>query len=52
MGELLCRRCDVFVGYGAVGVIRKPAGEDSEWLRNHCWVCGRSRKQIEEETVK
>lgn len=50
MADLLCRLCDVFVGYGAAGVARPPeehAG-DPVWLADHCWVCGRSRDEIAE----
>ena len=46
-----CRRCDLFIGYGAAGVARPPeerAG-DEEWLRSHCWICGRSRDEIAAE---
>jgi len=44
----LCRRCDVFVGYFALGVAVPPAehADDEEWLRSHCWVCRRSRAEI------
>jgi thymidylate synthase ThyX len=47
--ELLCKKCDVFVGFAADGVARRPEEhkDDKEWLTNHCWVCGRSREEIE-----
>lgn len=47
--ELLCNRCDVFVGYGGAGVVTPPAFAtgDVNWLQNHCWMCGRSREEIE-----
>lgn len=48
MEELLCKRCDVFVGYGAIGVVRVPEDHNNQWRLNHCWVCGRSRKEITE----
>lgn len=44
----LCKRCDVYVGYQALGVVSPPnehAG-DREWLGSHCWVCERSRDEI------
>jgi hypothetical protein len=44
--NLLCRHCDVFVGYGAIGVARKPLGRSEDWLRTHCWVCDRSELEI------
>ena len=39
-GMLLCRDCDVFVGYGAIGTARMPK-QSSDWLTVHCWVCER-----------
>lgn len=42
----LCRRCDVYIGYGAAGVVRKPEGRDEAWLSTHCWVCGRSAQEV------
>lgn len=44
----LCHRCDVYIGYGALGVAVAPAqhAEDDKWLRSHCWVCERSREEI------
>jgi hypothetical protein len=44
----LCRRCDVYIGYGGVGVARRPEGKSPEWLAEHCWVCHRSREEIRE----
>ncbi len=35
-----CRRCDLFTGYGALGVFQKPENADEEWIRTHCWCCG------------
>ena len=35
-----CSRCDLFTGYGALGVFLPPEGKDEEWLRSHCWCCG------------
>jgi thymidylate synthase ThyX len=46
---LLCKKCDVFVGFGAVGVARQPAFKKQEWLENHCWICGRSREEIKRD---
>jgi hypothetical protein len=43
---LLCKRCDVFVGFAAEGVVKRPEGKDSMWLRTHCWVCHRSGPEI------
>jgi hypothetical protein len=41
-----CARCDVFIGYGAIGVAKPPAGKTHEWLSQHCWICHRSRAEI------
>lgn len=41
-----CRRDDVFIGFGALGVVRQPEDRDYEWLNTHCWVCGRSADEI------
>jgi len=41
-----CRKDDVFIGYGAAGVILPPEGKSPEWLGSHCWVCERSREEI------
>jgi thymidylate synthase ThyX len=48
MGELLCKKCDVFIGYGAVGVAKPPVEhqDDAAWLIDHCWVCLRSRAEV------
>lgn len=45
----LCRKCDVFIGYGALGVAKPPDehADDREWLWSHCWVCCRSRDEIQ-----
>jgi hypothetical protein len=40
-GMLLCRDCDVFVGFGGVGVAKRPQGQEFHWLATHCWVCER-----------
>lgn len=42
----LCKRCDVFIGFGATGVVRQPEGKTEDWLRSHCWCCERSRSEI------
>jgi flavin-dependent thymidylate synthase len=49
--DLLCKKCDVFVGHQAAGVAKVPDehAHDNEWLANHCWVCGRSRSEIESD---
>jgi flavin-dependent thymidylate synthase len=44
--ELLCKKCDVFVGFGALGVAKQPDDKSAGWLESHCWVCGRSREEI------
>lgn len=43
-----CRRDDVFVGFGAAGVITPPPEHETDqaWLAGHCWVCKRSRDEI------
>ena len=43
---LLCKRCDVFVGYGAVGVVKEPEDRDHAWKCDHCWMCKRHRDEI------
>lgn len=50
-GQLLCRRCDIFVGFAAAGHAMPPAttvtGSDrTAWLDDHCWLCHRSRDEI------
>lgn len=47
--ELLCKKCDVFVGFAADGVVRRPEEhkDDKQWLLNHCWMCGRSAEEVE-----
>jgi flavin-dependent thymidylate synthase len=50
MPDLLCKKCDVYVGFAAEGVVkRRPEGRDHGWLASHCWVCGRSREEIRRE---
>jgi thymidylate synthase (FAD) len=51
MMETLCQKCDVFVGFDAVGVAKVPEEHkgDNEWLMSHCWVCRRSRAEIERD---
>lgn len=44
--ELLCRRCDVFVGFGGAGVVKPPEGKTADWLNEHCWMCERSADEI------
>lgn len=44
--NILCRRCDVYVGFGGAGVVRPPAGRPIAWLSSHCWVCGRSAEEV------
>lgn len=48
MADDLCKYCDVFVGFGAIGVAEPPEEhkDDREWLADHCWVCKRSRAEI------
>ena len=43
--DLLCRKCDVFVGYGGAGVVMPP-DESPEWLASHCWMCKRSADEV------
>lgn len=49
--ELLCRKCDVFVGTRAAGVVMVPEEHkgDIEWLQSHCWMCGRSAEEVEKD---
>lgn len=44
MGDY-CRRCDLFIGYGAAGVFMPPEDKDETWLREHCWCCGLPRSE-------
>jgi thymidylate synthase (FAD) len=44
--DLLCQKCDVYVGFSALGVALQPEHKSQEWLRDHCWVCGRSREEV------
>lgn len=44
-----CRHCDLFTGYGAVGVVRIPVDRDQDWLCRHCWLCERSIAEIAQE---
>jgi hypothetical protein len=45
---LLCEHCDIYVGYGAMGVVRMPDQRlsDYTWLASHCWMCCRSADEI------
>lgn len=50
-GYLLCRRCDIFVGFAATGRVVPPeidlTGKNrTTWLEDHCWMCHRSRDEI------
>lgn len=42
-----CSYCDVFVGYAGAGVVRPPKDKDEDWLKTHCWMCGKSKEEIE-----
>ena len=44
--RLLCKNCDVYVGYGAVGVVTQPKGKSHEWLSSHCWMCKRDAATV------
>jgi flavin-dependent thymidylate synthase len=44
--KLLCKRCDVYVGFAAEGVAKRPVGRDDAWLASHCWICLRSGPEI------
>jgi hypothetical protein len=48
MADRLCRGCDVYTGYGALGVIDPPPEHalDAAWLASHCWCCGRSEDEV------
>lgn len=35
-----CRHCDVFMGFGAAGVVKMPQDRSMDWLACHCWLCG------------
>lgn len=45
-GALLCRHCDVYVGYAGAGVASAPEGRDRAWLAAHCWVCHRHADEV------
>ena len=47
--ETLCHHCDLFVGYSASGICISPADQTPEWLADHCWICHRSRDEIQAE---
>lgn len=44
----LCKKCDVFIGYGGLGVAHKPEaiGWTEEDFGNRCWICHRTRDEI------
>lgn len=44
--SLICRKDDVYVGYAALGVVKEPLDQTTEWKKDHCWVCHRSRDEI------
>lgn len=48
---MYCRPCDVYVGFGAAGIVRVPEdrADDRDWLASHCWMCKRSNEQIVRE---
>ena len=46
--SVLCKRCDIYVGFQAAGLVDQPE-EDDEWLEHHCWRCGRSREELMDE---
>jgi flavin-dependent thymidylate synthase len=48
-GELICRRCDFVVGFGAAGVVKPPEDKDHAWLSTHCWGCHRSQAEVERD---
>lgn len=43
---MLCKACDVFIGYGAAGVARKPDDVPADQLDRICWVCRRTPEQL------
>lgn len=43
---LLCKKCDVYVGFGAAGIAKQPKGKNELWLDTHCWICERSEVEI------
>jgi len=43
-----CRRCDLYAGYGALGVYSQPE-QPPEWLATHCWCCGTHISQLQDE---
>jgi hypothetical protein len=45
-GADYCRRCDLFIGYGALRVYRPPAEPWPGWRDYHCWSCRRSDVEI------
>lgn len=47
--DLVCKKCDVYVGFGGAGVIKKPENKTVEWLATHCWCCGRSVSEVERD---
>ena len=51
---LICRRCDIPVGYLATGVARPPddRADDPDWLATHCWVCGEAEAEVRAENAR
>jgi hypothetical protein len=43
-----CRRCDLFIGFGAAGIAHPPAEHETDigWLETHCWICRRTAQEI------
>lgn len=46
METLLCKRCDVYVGWAGSAVARRPEGVPDEDLDNICWICLRPREEV------
>lgn len=44
--SILCKRCDIWVGFGAAGIFVAPTNKSYDWLTGHCWSCGRSRADV------
>ena len=42
-----CRRCDLYAGYGALGIYLPP-DKPKDWLTTHCWCCGTHISQLQD----
>jgi hypothetical protein len=43
---LLCKKCDVFVGFDGANVAKIPDDVPREKLNDICWICRRTRAEV------